>query len=172
LSATEFKLVDARKSKFVFGQKQEYCDWFWHFGIRFGCLSLLQVAFGFDCLSPFCFVVDERTANVQFRSVNESKNMPEFMFPRVCGRLGEFVDPAMLNGPVKTGIMSSSNCLSWWRRRVNFHLKSVLGEELGLGEKVSRFCLLGRQAEDIGAEIEELMTRASQNVSLFTVPWI
>jgi hypothetical protein len=156
----------------VIDSKQAYADWFWHFGVHFGSLAAVQLAFALDCPNPLSIVIDEKNANLQFCSLDASKGHPEFQFPRICGKLRRYVDGRVMAESIQRGMMTAGNCLEAWKVRFALQHRNVFGYEFEGIERLGKLSVLKRDVDEVCKEIQELLKAAGECQSLFIVPWI
>lgn len=175
----EWKTYHENGELFNFTNKQNYCDWFYHFGTNYSAISVLQCCLSFSVPLMTDIFINHKHASVIITNFNEKNK--ELAFPRMCGKMKSFCNHFVAFGPFRQGFHAVVDCCLQYRAKVSFLLGLLLHEEeSSINEffdsnliKYSIRAVDDPHKTDLPQEeINNLLYRACSNTDKSIIPWL
>lgn len=171
----EVKPKDSSNKKINFLFKNDYYKWTCNFGYRYSAISMLQILLNSQIPNPLDLYIDYQNATVIFSQFEESQK-DEFISIRFCGKLQRFSQKPFINGPFRTGLITSASAFSFNKHIINLYLKLFLdkntNEKQQFNERCKSFSIRENSTDSVQNNINDLISKSLNSNPLFAIPWI
>lgn len=172
----DFIKASGFKFSFNYSSKKDFCNWFWHFSTRFAAISFIQIINSIAVFNPYQLMFDEKNASVALITDDVIRCKDDLCFFRFCGLVKNIFDESMVKGPFKFGFISAADCFTFNRDKFKFFSKTILqkeADEIDIELKcITNFSALDRPVDDVQNDLDSVIQKSSENMTLFSVPWI
>ena len=164
--------------KLNYSSQKDFYDWFWHFSVRFGALSTLQIINEIEIFNPYSLVIDYKTASISLINIDHENESPitDLLLLRLCGKMKSMIDSTLLQGPFTFSFISTADTLNFHSKKFKFFNQTILNKDSDQIAKeidnLKQYSVFDTPITTIQDNLSNLIERSSNFNSLFAIPWI